>query len=148
MVRDCGQSNGQPCGDVMSPFGLMSGWSEEPIRPDQDIERLNSILAEHRDKNFVQRILHPNIFPLLKLPAGDIGDYGTHMMSYSTNQNGAMVYPEIIQDPNTGRLVRLGRDEAYDYALKNGQYIPFKTPEEADWFGKNYKKLWGPQYWR
>ena len=107
-----------------------------------DQDRIKAILEGHKDKNFVQRIMQPDKYPTLPLdPSKGEGDYGTHMMSYSTNDKGAVVYPEIIQDTD-GNLKRLGRDEAYRHAMKTGEYIPFSNPADADWFGKNYKKVW------
>ena len=34
-----------------------------------------------------------------------------------------------------------GRD-ALDYAVSNGDYIEFDNPADAEWFSKNYKKVW------
>jgi len=97
---------------------------------------LNS--PENVNKNFVQRILKPHSYEWLDLGEGE---KGTHMMSYKTGEKGAFVYPEIIQGAD-GKLIRLGRDEAWAYALKTGEYIRFDSAEEADWFGKNYKLAW------
>jgi hypothetical protein len=107
---------------------------------DEERAKLAAIVEQHKDKNFVQRIADPQ-----KVPAIDLGGgmTGTHMMSYATDdKGGAIVYPEIIQDQSTGNLVRLGRNEAKAHAIKTGEFIPFGKAADAEWFGKNYKKLW------
>jgi len=114
--------------------------SSEP-EPDQNWNRVNEILQKNKDKNFVQRILKPDVNPVLDEYAGP-GTHGTHLMSWATVGDKHIVYPEIIQTPK-GDLKRLGRTEARVYAIKNKEYIEFDTPEEADWFGKNYKRVWG-----
>jgi hypothetical protein len=104
----------------------------------EEKKRINDILDKHSNLNFVQRIRNPNIFPIIS--EGDTG-WATHRMSYATTDNGAMVYPNIIQDDN-GKLVELPPNEALNYAIKTKQFIPFDNPLDADWFGKNYKKVW------
>jgi hypothetical protein len=99
------------------------------------------ILNANKDKNFVQRILTPDTSPVLQDYAGP-GTHGTHLMSSGEFEGKGIAYPEIVQMPD-GSLKRLDRMEAMDYAIKNNQYIQFDTPEEAEWFGKNYKSVWG-----
>ncbi len=111
---------------------------------DDDVNRLLGILNNYKDLNFVQRILSPYVHPTLQLPEGP-GEYGTHLMSWATLGDKNIVYPEIIQTEK-GDLTRLDPRAAIDYAVKNKQYIPFNTPEEADWFGKNYKRVWGGEF--
>ncbi len=41
-----------------------------------------------------------------------------------------------------GELYQLNPKEAIDYAIKNKEFIEFKSAEEADWFSKNYKNIW------
>jgi len=109
-----------------------------------EVHYLINILNKHKDKNFVQRIMKPDaeMNPLLDEYAGP-GTHGTHLMSSGELPNGkGFAYPEIIQTQG-GNLQRLGRREAMDYAVKTGEYIEFDTPQEAEWFGKNYKKVWG-----
>lgn len=113
----------------------------DPIQAEKD--RIEAILSQHKDKNFVQRVIDPTTVPSLDMGNGN---YGTHLMSYSTNDKGAVVYPEIVQDKQTGKLVRLKGDEAYKHAMKNNEYIPFDKAADADWFTKNYKKVWQGKY--
>lgn len=97
------------------------------------------ILEAHKSKNFVQRILNPSAYP--ELPLGD-GRVGTHLMSWGTDDTaGAYAYPQIMYDPKTKQLTNHG-DAAWDIAKQRGEMIPFDRAEEADWFSKNYKKVW------
>ncbi len=100
---------------------------------------IQTILRGNSEKNFVQRIMNPEGSPALPLANGRMG---THMMSYTDNPAGAMVYPEIIQRNEGDLLERLSRDDAVKYARDTGQYIQFDKPSDADWFGKNYKRVW------
>lgn len=99
------------------------------------------LLQQHRDKNFVQRLLHPKDYPVMQnvVTKGGVGT-GTHLMSSAEVEGKNIAYPEIVQDPKTKELKRLRRKEAVDYAVKTGEYIPFDTQEEAKDFGANYKK--------
>jgi hypothetical protein len=50
------------------------------------------------------------------------------------------VFPTIIYD---GReLKKYDPRTAYKYSRKKNDYIEFNTPEEADWFSKQYKAIW------
>lgn len=116
-----------------------------PNDPTMNAARIHSILAQHLDKNFVQRMLNPTsvqpyVFPTDSDYAGKVG---THLMSYSTDDGGAVVYPEIVYNKETKRLERLNSDEAYKYAIKTGEHIRFDTPEEAEWFTTRYKTIGG-----
>ena len=109
--------------------------------PNNDVNRISEILQANADKNFVQRIMKPDTNPVLMNWNGP-DTWGTHAMSYATRDNGAMVYPTIVQMPD-GTLRKLEGREAMDHAIKTNEFIQFDTPEEADWFGKNYKQIWG-----
>jgi len=120
---------------------LLNSQSKAGPVPYSNLEdKIRKVVEAHSDKNFVQRMLNPNIFPVMQnvLTPGDVG---THLMSSGEFQGKGTAYPEIIQDSNTGKLIRLGRRAAMDYAIKNKQYLPFDTPEEAEYFGKNYKEI-------
>lgn len=99
-----------------------------------------AIINQNRQKNFVQRLLRPQEFPVLDMGPGQ---YGSHFMSSGSIDGKVMAYPEIVQLPGTNKLTRLSSKDAIEYALKSGEYIPFKNDKEAEWFGKNYKRLWG-----
>lgn len=97
---------------------------------------IDEVLLENFDKNFVQRIINPKVFPVIN---NEQGEYMTHLMSSGEFNSKGIAYPEIIQDKNTGELRKLSRKDAYDYAVANKEYIEFSNPEDALWFSKNYK---------
>jgi hypothetical protein len=110
-----------------------------PNKKDLEKYLINQTLNKYKDLNFVDRIINKDKYPTLDL--GD-GNYATHKMGYSTNDLGAVVYPNVIHDQESGTLVELSPDEAYQHAMQTGEYIPFDSENDADWFGKNYKKVW------
>jgi len=103
----------------------------------EEYQKLMKILANNMQMNFVKRILSPDLYPTMDLGNGD---YATHKMAYSTGDGGAYVYPTIVY--KNGQLEQLNGKDAWDYANQNKELIRFDSPEEADWFSKNYKKIW------
>lgn len=104
--------------------------------------RVKHILNKNKDKNFVKRIIDPD-----KYPAIDNGDgtHSTHLMAWSNRDDDPekrIVYPTIVHDEKTNKLTQLSDDDAYDYAVKNKEYIEFNSDKKADWFSQNYKMLW------
>jgi len=104
-----------------------------------DINEINEILDANKHLNFVQRILSPENYPTLARP--DLGNnaYSTHLMSYADTENGAIVFPEIVQNKQ-GKLIRLQPKDAMNYAVKNKQFIHFDNPSKAASFSTEYKK--------
>ena len=107
----------------------------------QEQDRIMSILEKYKDRNFVQRILAPDKYPEIKNPDGSVS---SHLMSWDSlgDSGKAIVYPLIIQDQEGKSLRKLSPDEAYDHAMKTKEYIQFDSGDEADWFSRNYKKVW------
>ena len=97
-------------------------------------------LMDNSSKQFVQRIIHPDSFPRLDLGNGN---YATHKMAWGEIGNGDnkqyVVFPTVVYDGK--KLVDLG-DSAFSNAINSGEYISFDTPEKADNFSKQYKKVW------
>lgn len=106
----------------------------------RDLDYIKQVLQQNSQKNFVDRIINKDKYPTMDLGSGN---YATHKMSYSTFNNGAMVYPTIVYDPAQKKLVQLSAQEAPKRAVSSGEYINFDKPEDADWFSKNYKQYWG-----
>ena len=92
---------------------------------------IDSTLNANKNLNWVQRLYQKNT-PTIFLPGES--HPSTHYMENADN----FVYPTIIQNED-GKLEYLG-NKAYDYAMKTNTAIKFKTPEEAEYFAKNYKK--------
>lgn len=100
---------------------------------------INKVLKSNRSKNFVDRIINRNKYPSLDLGNGN---YATHKMSWGTysDNNIPIVYPNIVWKDN--KLIELQPKEAFDYAIKNNEFIEFNSTLDADWFSKNYKQYW------
>jgi hypothetical protein len=97
---------------------------------------LMRFLEQNADKQFVRRILHPDLYP--SLPAPD-GKRQTHMMEWGEADGKYFVYPRIGFE--SGALKDWG-EKAFDRAIMRGDYVEFDNPEEAEWFSQNYKSIW------
>jgi len=93
--------------------------------------KIDRILNENKDLNFVQRMYQPNT-PSIMIPGQQRPS--THFMESADGR----VYPTVVQMPD-GTLQYLG-DTAYDYANQTGQYIEFPNDRQARRFAKGYKK--------
>jgi len=100
---------------------------------------IQKILEANKEKGFVKRILNPEKYPTL--PLGD-GRSGTHLMSWGKIDDKYVVFPTILYDEGVG-LRRFSPSEALSHVMQTDNFIEFNTPEEADWFSKNYKRVWG-----
>jgi len=108
------------------------------------MEILN-ILQANQDKNFVKRIGMPEGYPRLYDSLNSyIEGPSTHSMTWGTDKEGnAYVYPTVVQSGQDKPLARLGPEEAWQYAHRNGELIPFgKDHKKADWFSQQYKQVW------
>ncbi len=106
-----------------------------------EYKKILSILEANKDKTFVKRILEPDKYPRLDL--GD-GNFASHKMSWvsTKDETGALeyhVFPTILWN---GKELKDYGNKAYEEVSQTGNYIKFKTPEEADWFSKRYKIVW------
>lgn len=105
----------------------------------------DSVMMANKNLNFVKRYLMPDMYPKLQtnklmddrgIIAAPKDEYSTHWMAHDPETK--RVFPSIVMID--GKLQNLG-DKAFDYADKTGEYIEFKTPEEAEWFAANgYKE--------
>ena len=106
-----------------------------------ELRRVKAILDQHKDKNFVDRVLNRDKYPFIDLGEGN---RATHLMAWTEADGAYRVFPTILFDQKTGKLVK--RDnmrDAYDNAVRMGEYIDFNSPDEADWFSQRYKSVWG-----
>jgi hypothetical protein len=97
-----------------------------------------AILNQHKDKEFVQRLLNPENYPII--PMGE-DSYATHQMSWGQVGDKYVVFPTIVNQ--NGKLIQLDPKSAMNFAISNQEYIPFNTPEDADYFSQHYKEGWG-----
>jgi hypothetical protein len=103
------------------------------------ISLIEGILSKNKDKNFVKRILNPTAYPKIELPNGYSA---THLMAWAESGDKFVVYPTIQFDEKTNELIQYSGKDAYLRAMQSGDFIEFDTPEEADWFSKEYKRVW------
>lgn len=96
-------------------------------------------LEQHKDLNFVQRILRPEDFSALQT---ETGEFATHMMETAEVMGKFIAYPRVIFDENSKALRDIG-DQAIEHALKTGEFIEFQSSEAASRFAQNYKTVWG-----
>lgn len=94
------------------------------------------ILTQNANKDFVQRIMKPQESPTLDLGEGN---YATHKMAWEKHGNGWIAFPTVMRE---GRGLKDYGKDAMMKAINDGEYIQFKTPGEAEWFSKNYKRFW------
>ena len=105
-------------------------------RGEMDQDWLAQILYDNEDKEFVKRILNPNVYPRLNVGNRE----ASHLMSWGEVDNKFLVYPTVQW--GKGRLTRYSPEEALMRALEAGNFINFKNAEEAEWFSKHYKDFW------
>lgn len=126
-------------------YGSSVNYLQEGGEVSNDLSRLRALLEANKSKNFVQRIIDPS-----KYPSYDFGEgvTGTHRMGWASGGEKGneryYVYPNIIQRTEGAELENLEDDKwtAFDHAMTTGEYLEFNSPEEAEWFTKNYKKYW------
>lgn len=97
-------------------------------------KEIQATLKKNKSKNFVQRLLKPEGQQTIKNPDGSVS-------SHSMASGDSKVWPTVIKDKRMNRLYRLSGKAAAKYAATTGEYIKFKTDEEATDFGINYKKV-------
>jgi len=100
------------------------------------IENLMQLLGANKDIPFVDRILSPQNYGVIKNQDNSIS---THLMSAEYDENGdAYAFPMIVKTENGLRKFNDPR-EALNYNKKIGNVMKFNTIEEADMFTRNYK---------
>lgn len=112
-----------------------NGIGDPPNRLTFENELMSRVITErNKDKNFVQRALNPSDYPVI---VNEDGSETTHLMQYSTDDNGnAYVSPTVIQN-QLGLLSKLNEDEAVQYGAKSGEEIMIPNIDLADYYTKN-----------
>ena len=108
-------------------------------------KRINSILSENSDKNFVDRILNRERFGAIR---NKDGSFSTHSMAWGeVDGDKFIVFPTVVQlkGPTIGKsgtLKRLDDRSAVEFAIKNNEFILFDNAADASRFSEQYKKVW------
>lgn len=107
---------------------------------------IQSILDANAEKNFVQRILYPDSYPTYQI---NEEEYGTHLMMYSSYSGVYVVYPTLVCNDfnNCTELILLSEEEAFNFALRQGEYISFTNEDDAELFSTSYKVVWLASEW-
>jgi hypothetical protein len=121
-------------------FGEAKKTQQFKLNDDLTKEYINSILDNYAHLNFVDRIRNPENYPKgLELTQGSVS---AHKMTTFNVDGQHLIAPRIIYDKENNSLMDLKDPNAtIEHALKNGEYIPFNSKEDALWFSKNYKKM-------
>jgi len=109
----------------------------------KDIDRVMKVLEANESLDFVQRIFSPEKYPAISEDERlGKGEFATHQMSYTENDEGTefYVYPNIVH--REGKLDWLEGGDAAKYAANSGEFIKFDKREDAEWFSENYKLIW------
>lgn len=101
-----------------------------------DKVRLLDLLLKNRKKDFINRIIRVNDFPVLKNRDGSVS---THSMSYGELDGKYYVYPTVVY--RDGKMQRLGPDTAWTQAFTTGDYLEFDNEEDAADFSREYKSF-------
>jgi len=91
-------------------------------------------LEDYKDKNFVKRILDPK----RDVIDNKDGSVGSHLMAADIVKGKNIAYPTIIENKK-GELEKLSVEDAQKHAMKTGEFIEFKTLDEAIDWSINYK---------
>ena len=125
--------------------------SQKEEKPTQTVEAFQKGGKSKRNKTdliiyanqskipFMQRILNND---QRKLDLHN-GEYATHMLGWGESDGKTYVYPQV-QENEYKQLQYYKFPEALNRAIKNGNVLEM-TPEEAEWFTKNYKWFY-PNY--
>ena len=106
-----------------------------------DEEKRNYWLGLNSDKNFVQRILKPDLNHGKEIPHPKTGLLMSHYMESGEINGMPVVYPRVIEVPGENRFHYFETtEEAQAYAEQTGEYIVTDSHEEAIWLAEdNYK---------
>jgi hypothetical protein len=112
-----------------------NGIGDPPTRLAFENELMSKVITErNKDKNFVQRALNPSDYPMM---INEDGSKTTHLMQYSTdNEGNAFVSPSVIQD-ELGLLSKLTPREAVKYGRQSGEEIEIPNVELAEYYTQN-----------
>ena len=107
---------------------------------------IENILLANKDKNFVQRILDRTLNFGREVEIAGEPEKLSHFMMQVDN----LAIPRVV---DRGEKIRgksvlsfLTEQDAYDYALKTGEYVQLPSEQDAEWFSKNYKQYWEEGY--
>ena len=106
------------------------------------LQEINAILHDNKDKDFIKRILNPELNKGREVQIAGEPEKLSHYMMQADN----LVMPQVVDRgekvKGKSMLSLLTPEDAYDYALRTGEYIQLPSEQDALWFSKNYKQYW------
>ena len=109
-------------------------------------QKIKEILNANKDKDFIKRILNPKLNKGREVQIAGEPEKLSHYMMQVDN----LVIPQVVDKgekvKGKSMLSFLTEQDAYDYALRTGEYIQLPSEQDALWFSKNYKQYWGEGY--
>lgn len=111
----------------------------QPQAISENYGRIWDIIQKNKKTPFVNRLINRQDYPVIGNPDGT---YSTHRMSWGQVGNKYWVFPMIEMVGDELVDLRQSGIDPFEHARQNQNYIEFNTPEEADFFSKNYKKYW------
>jgi hypothetical protein len=119
------------------------------LPPEQFQAMTQDVIPSDSPLQFEQRILRPSAYPVLdyRNRKGE-GEIATHrMMNAEVGIDGVntpIAYPSVVYDEKLKRLRELNADQAFEHAMKTGEFRKFQTPFEAESYAEGlYKRHWG-----
>lgn len=92
-------------------------------------------LRANEDKEFVRRVLDPALYPIQRNPDGSVS---SHRMGSAEVDGRNIAFPTLVHDPRASSL-RKPEDPVRE-AMNSGEYIEFRTPEQAQEFAEGQYK--------
>ena len=119
----------------MIDYTVMANESARRLGPQNTKEIMNT-LRENQQKDFVQRVLSPAGYPVMK---NADGSSSSHRMSSAEVSGKFIAFPTLFHDRARGVLYE-AQDPVRE-AINRGQYIIFPTAEKAEQFAENGYKV-------
>lgn len=91
-------------------------------------------LRANEGKEFVRRVLDPALYPRRQNPDGS---YSTHLMGSAEVNGKGIAFPTLVHDPQASSL--RSPENPVKEAMNRGEYIEFRSPEQAEEFATHYK---------
>uniref|UniRef100_A0A6M3JS11 Uncharacterized protein n=1 Tax=viral metagenome TaxID=1070528 RepID=A0A6M3JS11_9ZZZZ len=103
-------------------------------------QELSEIIQGNQNIPFIQRLINRYIYPVINNPEGT---QSSHKMMWGQVNDKYIVFPSIeLVNGKLTDMLKAGIDPM-EQALQNKNFIEFDSPNEAEWFTKNYKKYFG-----
>jgi|GEM_PF-6292905 len=100
---------------------------------------IRNILRDNSQKTFVKRILNVDRYPIYKF---NEHTHGTHFMSHTEVDGKWIVYPNLVLNKESFTLELHEGADSVRLALDTGNFISFHKEADAEFFAKNYKRVW------